>query len=67
MSDLQDLIDRNAQLAYEQGVKHERERIVRLLMEKNALRETILKHSGLVLYTEDGPIDISLALIKGEQ
>lgn len=66
MSDLQDLIHRNAQLAYEQGVKTERERIVKLLREKNALRDSFFL-GGLVLYTEDGPVDISIAEIKGEQ
>lgn len=33
MSDLQDLIHRNAQLAFEQGVKTERERIIKMLEE----------------------------------
>lgn len=33
MSDLQDLIHRNAQLAYEQGVKNERERILKVIQE----------------------------------
>ena len=33
MSDLQDLIHRNAQLAFEQGVKTERERIIKILMD----------------------------------
>lgn len=31
MSDINDLIHRNAQLAFEQGVKTERERIIKLL------------------------------------
>lgn len=53
MSDLQDLIHRNAQLAYEQGEKHERERILKIIADyKN---KPSFGYANLV------------ALIKGEQ
>ena len=58
MSDLQDLIHRNAQLAFEQGAKTERERIVKLMEEE-------------VRYDFPPIIEMSLdsfiKLIKGEQ
>lgn len=58
MSDLQDLIHRNAQLAFEQGAKTERERIIKLL-------------EAEVQYDFPPIIEMSLdnlkALIKGEQ
>ena len=43
---------------YVQGMKDERERIIELLREKRALRDSICDDE-LVLYTQDGPIDIT--------
>ena len=53
MSDLQDLIHRNAQLAFEQGVKTERERIIQLI------QETLLIHTDQKFFL--------IRSIKGEQ
>lgn len=62
-SDLQTLIHTNAKLAFNQGAKAEQERIIKLLRDKKALRDSILDR-GLVLYTEDGPLDITEQELK---
>ena len=61
MSDLQDLIHRNAQLAFEQGVKTERERIIKLL--EDPLHHNIQSPD----IHKDCYTCVLVALIKGEQ
>ena len=61
MSDLQDLIHRNAQLAFEQGVKTERERIVKLLeVEADNFDEMCWPMAG-------SPLRAMAQTLKGEQ
>ncbi len=52
------------ELARRQGIKEERERIIELLREKRALRDSICDDE-LVLYTQDGPIDITHKELEG--
>ena len=55
----------NYELARRQGIKEERERIIELLREKRALRDSIFQ-GELVLYTEDGPIDLTYKEMEGK-
>ena len=47
------------------GQLRERQRLIQFLREKKALRTSFFL-DGLVLYTEDGPIDITEAELNGE-
>ena len=72
MSDLNDLIHRNAQLAFEQGVKTERERIVKMLSEATSGEKKLLNFSPNRSDFKQRQNKISIAnqfidLIKGEQ
>ena len=49
---------------YEQGIKDERDRLLALLREKKALRDSLF-NDDLVLYTEDGAIDITQNELDG--
>ena len=53
------------ELGKEAGIKKERERLLAWLREKQVIRDSILG-SGLVIYTEDGPIDLNEAELAGE-
>lgn len=65
-SDLQTLIHTNAKLAFNQGVRAERERILQFLRHNKTLRDSLVS-DGLVLYTEDGAIDITENELRGEE
>lgn len=67
MSDLNDLIHTNAVVAFEQGVKTERQRIIKLL--EGYLEVTQLPSDyGIEINEEwDAGFQAALALIKGEQ
>ena len=71
MSDLQDLIHRNAQLAFEQGVKTERERIIKILESLAQHDEEMCYFDGkLICYPEDcnaGVFAWTLQLIQNER
>ena len=53
------------ELAIRLGVKQERERLIAFLREKRALRDSMFE-GELVLYTEDGPIDLSPKELEGK-
>ena len=53
------------ELARRLGAKEERERLIKLLREKKVIRNSFF-FDGLVIYTEDGPIDILKAELEGE-
>jgi hypothetical protein len=65
MSDIQDLIHRQGVISFNTGVMTERERVIKLLMDKEALRSSLV-FDGYVLYTQNGPIDISLEELTGD-
>lgn len=44
---------------YHNATLAERKRLLELLMAKGAIRESLVSKNGLVLYTQDGPIDIT--------
>jgi hypothetical protein len=46
--------------AYESGVTKERERMIALLMKLGVLRESMFGEAWYVIYTEDGPKDITM-------
>lgn len=50
--------------AFRQGAKQERDRLLALLREKRALRDSIVGDEW-VLYTQDGAIDITKAELEG--
>ena len=52
------------ELAIRLGVKQERERLIAFLREKRALRDSMFE-GELVLYTEDGPIDLLPKELEG--
>lgn len=51
--------------AFRQGAKQERDRLLALLREKRALRDSIVGNDW-VLYTQDGAIDITKAELEGQ-
>lgn len=72
MSDLQDVIHINAKLAYEQGVKNERERIIKMLSEATTGEIKLLNFNSNRSDFKQRQNKISIAnqfidLIKGEQ
>jgi hypothetical protein len=46
--------------AYESGVTKERERMIALLIKLGVLRESMFGDAWFVIYTEDGPKDITM-------
>ena len=53
------------ELARRIGAKEERERLIKFLREKKVLRDSFFL-DGLVIYTEDGALDITKAELEGE-
>lgn len=54
------------ELGKEAGIKKERERLLAWLRENRVIRDSILGN-GLVIYTEDGPIDLNQLELEGEK
>lgn len=61
MSDLNDLIHTNAVIAFHQGEKTERERIIKLLQPE------VTRHYELGLDASASYLEHTITLIKGEQ
>lgn len=53
------------ELARRIGAKDERERLIKFLREKKVLRDSFFL-DGLVIYTEEGALDITEAELNGE-
>jgi hypothetical protein len=45
------------------AISNEFDRMIKVLMSKRALRESMLGNGYYVIYTEDGPMDLNLARI----
>lgn len=65
MSHSENYRDTGPTTIYYDGFEAGQEKIIQLLKEKKALRASFFL-DGLVLYTEDGPIDITEAELKGK-
>lgn len=65
MNNLEQSLDEIIANSKETGRLSEFTRIFKLLTEKEALRSSFFL-DGYVLYTENGPIDISLEELRGE-
>jgi hypothetical protein len=51
---------------FNEGVMEERARFIKLLKELRVIRDNIFWENVQVIYTEDGPIDISWSRLNGE-
>ena len=52
--------------AYQSGVTKERERLIAQLIKLKVLRESMFSDAWFVIYTEDGPKDITLKTLSKE-
>ena len=60
------IVPGDGQTHYDFGVVDERERIIARLRDMGVLRDSMVAEGWLVIYTDDGPMDIRLSDLVGD-